>query len=118
MSEITLVAIVEAMLQLSMIIMVGFNFTFGNTVICTLSQSREGATAMIAIDKPILEPRILAVLVYQALLGFTGFFLRLSIVSRCYFYIVTTLVTVFFNLPLNDKLKNAAPKELSHPNPR
>lgn len=115
MSEITLLAIVEALLQLSMIIMVGLYFTFSNTVMRVLSQSRDGANTMIEINKQILNPVFLACFGLSGIAGFYFCFFHSGFQSLAgiVFFIGTTLVTVFFNVPLNDKLKDAPPEELS-----
>lgn len=115
MSEVTVLAIVESILQLSMIIMVGLYFTFSNTIMRVLSQSRDGANTMIEINKQILNPLFLTCFGLSGIAGFyfgffhSGFQSLVGIV----FFIGTTLVTVFFNVPLNDKLKDALPEDLS-----
>lgn len=115
MSEITLLAIVEALLQLSMIIMVGLYFTFSNTVMRVLSQSRDGANTMIEINKQILNPLFLTCFGLSGLAGlyFCFFHSGFQSLAGIVFFIGTTLVTVFFNVPLNDKLKDAPPEDLS-----
>ena len=115
MSDITVLAIVEAMLQLSMIIMVGLYFTFSNTVMHVLSQSCHGATTMIKLNSQILNPFFLTCFSLSGLAGlyFCIFHSGFQSLAGFVFFIGTTLVTVFFNIPLNEALKDARPEELS-----
>lgn len=115
MSEINVLAIVEAILQLSMIIMVGLYFTFSNTLMRVLTKSRDGATTMIEINKQILNPLFLTCFGLSGLAGlyFCFFHSGFQSLAGIVFLIGTTLVTVFFNVPLNEKLKNAPSEKLA-----
>lgn len=53
---VTLLSIVEALLQLSMIIMVGLYFIFSNTVMRVLATHHNGAEVMNGINAVILNP--------------------------------------------------------------
>ena len=76
MDSIEHIVIVEALLQLSMITMVGLYFIFSNTIVRTLTTLESGAMVMVEINKSILNP------------VFMGFFI-LSGIAGLYFFVFT-----------------------------
>jgi len=108
------IAIAEALLQLTMIIMIGLYFIFSNTVMNVLSNNNNGAETMVSINKDILNPTFLLCFVISGLAGGYFFYFHegLQSLSGGVFFVGTTLVTIFFNVPLNDKLKDAEPEKL------
>ncbi|MFD2165880.1 DUF1772 domain-containing protein [Thalassotalea euphylliae] len=116
MGDTSLIAIVEALLQLSMIIMVGLYFTFSNTVMLALSTRRDGANTMIEINRQILNPLFLACFFLS---GFAGLYFFVShsgfqSIAGLVFVIGTTLVTAVYNVPLNNRLRDASKDTLPH----
>lgn len=110
MGDTSLIAIVEALLQLSMIIMVGLYFTFSNTVMRALSTRSNGANTMIEINRQILNPLFLACFCLSGFAGlyFFEFHSGLRSIAGLIFVIGTTLVTAVFNVPLNNKLRDSS----------
>ena len=106
------VMIVEAVLQLSMTIMVGLYFIFSNTIMLVLSRHSDGASTMIKINKQILNPLFLICFCVSGLAGiyFFAFHTGAHAIAGLVFFVGTTLVTAFFNVPLNNSLRDA-PKE-------
>ncbi len=115
MSEITLIAIVEALLQLSMIIMIGLYFIFSNTIMRALSKRHDGANTMIEINQQILNPIFLGCFGLSALAGLYFFLFHTGFQSLAgiVFFTGTTLVTVFFNVPLNNTLRDTPAERVS-----
>lgn len=101
--------IFEAFLQLTMIIMIGLYFIFSNTVMPVLANYNNGAATMIAINKKILNPLFLICFILSGLAGLYFFFTHSGTLAAAgiVFFIGTTLVTIVFNVPMNERLKNA-----------
>lgn len=116
MSVPSLLTIVEALLQLSMITMVGLYFIFSNTIMRVLSTRSDGARAMIDINRLILNPLFLACFAVSGIAGlyFFVFSSGLQSIAGLVFFIGTTLVTVVFNVPLNNKLRDSSPDTLPY----
>lgn len=114
MTDITVLSFLEALLQTSMIIMVGLYFIFSNTVIPVLSKTSEGANVMVDINKKILNPIFLSCFVISGFAGLYFFVYHAGSQSLAgiVFFIGTTLVTVLFNVPLNNKLKDTPDERL------
>lgn len=108
MNELTLLSVVEALLQLSMIIMVGLYFIFSNTVMGVLSKRNDGAAIMIDINAQILNPVFLGCFVLSGVAGLYFFVFHSGFQSMAglLFFIGTTLVTIVFNVPLNNLLRD------------
>ncbi len=109
MTELTGIVLAEALLQLSMIMMIGLYFTFSNTVMKVLSNSRHGAAIMIDINKQILNPLFLACFIISGVAGAYFFWSETGVrsIAGAIFLLGTTLVTVLFNVPLNNRLRDA-----------
>lgn len=116
MVEISLITTVEALLQLSMIIMVGPYFTFSNTIMRALSTRSDGANTMIEINRQILNPLFLVCFCFSGFAGlyFFEFHSGLRSIAGLIFFIGTTLVTVIFNVPLNNKLRDSSQETLAN----
>lgn len=114
MSEISVITIVEALLQLSMIIMVGLYFTFSNTVMRVLSSRSDGANTMIEINRLILNPIFLGCFFVSGIAGMYFFESHSGFqsIAGLVFVIGTTLVTAIFNVPLNNKLRDSTQETL------
>lgn len=110
MTEPNIQTIVEALLQLSMFLMMGLYFTFSNTLMPVLAQQSQGAETMVKINKVILNPLFLAGFAISGFAGIYTFFSFSGVqaIAGLVFFVGTTLVTVVFNVPLNDKLKDAS----------
>jgi uncharacterized membrane protein len=115
MSTASLLPIAEALLQLPMIVMVGLYFTFSNTVMSVLEKQQDGARIMIEINKQILNPIFLTCFILSAVAGLYFFFFHNGFQSwsGLIFFVGTTMITVLFNVPLNDKLRDAAKNKVS-----
>ena len=107
--SINMVSAIEAVMQLSMILMVGLYFTFSNTVMASLKGFENGVDVMVELNKVILNPLFMTCFIgsgiSSAYLAVTG--TGLVAISGAVFFIGTTLVTVIKNVPLNNKLLNA-----------
>ncbi len=102
-------AIIEPVIQLSMIIMVGLYFTFSNTVMASLRQFNSGAEIMIKINKVILNPVFMTVFWVSGLgslylMIFAG---GLPAISGGIFLVGTTVVTMVKNVPMNNQLRDS-----------
>lgn len=108
--EISLLSTVEALLQLSMFTMIGLYFIFSNTLMPVLSRHKGGADIMIAINKVILNPLFMTGFMVSVLAGVYYFidFSGAKSLAGVVFFLGTTLVTVLFNVPLNNKLRDAS----------
>ena len=108
---IQLLQIVEPLIQLSMIIMVGLYFIFSNTIMSSLKQFESGADVMVAINEVILNPLFMAVFWISGLgsLYLMIFADGLLFISGVIFFMGTTFITVFRNVPLNNRLKDSGP---------
>ena len=101
-----MVMIVEALLQLSMIVMVGLYFAFSNTIMTSLKRFENGADVMVEINKVILNPLFMMCFILSGVASVYFVFngdpwLALS---GGVFVVGTTLVTIVKNVPLNNKL--------------
>lgn len=95
----------------------GLYFIFSNTIIGALKamSSNHGAEAMVSINRIILNPLFYIVFFGSALsalmlivLGDSGGVGSLGIIGASVFFVGTFLVTLVFNVPLNNKLMNAS----------
>ncbi|BDX05924.1 DUF1772 domain-containing protein [Planctobacterium marinum] len=107
---IEVISILEVLLQLSMLLMMGLYFIFSNTLMPVLSRQKGGADTMIAINKVILNPLFMAGFIVSGLAGLYYFisFSGAKSLAGVVFFLGTTLVTVLFNVPLNNKLRDAS----------
>lgn len=98
----------EALLQLSMVIMIGLYFIFSNTIMTTLARVENGANVMVDINKQILNPVFLVCFVLSALASvyFLAFGSGLNRVSGGVFFVGTVVVTALKNVPLNNQLRD------------
>lgn len=115
MTDFTFWLIAEAIVKLTMIIMIGLYFIFSNTIMSVLSKIDNGADLMILINKKILNPLFLSCFFISGVGSLSLFFVSsgATAASSIVFFIGTVAVTVVFNVPLNDKLKDASKSELS-----
>lgn len=115
MADLNLIALVEALLQFAMIIMMGLYFTFSNTVMRVLSTRSYGANTMIEINRLILNPIFLACFFVSGLAGLYFFVTHsgFQAIAGLVFVIGTTLVTIVFNVPLNNKLRDSTQETLA-----
>ena len=108
-STLTIIHLIDALLQVSMIVMVGVYFIFSNTIMKSLQSQVNGAEIMVEINKQILNPLFIAFFLFSALAG--GYFLvwgsGIIRLSGGLFLIGTTFVTVIKNVPLNNQLRDA-----------
>lgn len=115
MSDFTFWLIAEAIVKLTMIIMIGLYFIFSNTIMSVLSKIDNGADLMILINRKILNPLFLGCFFISGVGSLSLFFVSsgATAASSIVFFIGTVAVTVVFNVPLNDRLKDASKSELS-----
>ena len=106
---IQILQLIEALIQLSMIIMVGLYSVFSNTLMASLDKFESGADVMVEINKAILNPVFMAVFWISGLgsLYFVIVAEGLLFVSGLVFLVGTTLVTIARNVPLNSQLRDA-----------
>ncbi len=106
---IQILQLIEALIQLSMIIMVGLYFVFSNTLMASLDKFESSADLMVEINKAILNPVFMAVFWISGLgsLYFVIVAEGLLFVSGLVFLVGTTLVTIARNVPLNNQLRDA-----------
>lgn len=116
MGDSSLITTIEALLQLSMIIMVGIYFIFSNSVMRVLSTQHNGADIMIEINRQILNPTFLLCFCLSsfAALYFFAVHSGLRSIAGLVFFTGTTLATVVFNVPLNNKLRDSSRSALSN----
>lgn len=114
MPDITLWFLAETTIKLAMITMIGLYFIFSNTIMHALSISDNGADVMVLINKQILNPLFLGCFIISGFGSLSLFFLSSGLTSAAgiVFFIGTVAVTVVFNVPLNNKLKDASKSEL------
>ena len=107
-----LLQIAEALIQLSMIIMVGLYFIFSNTIMSSLRRFESGADIMVEINRVILNPVFMAVFWISGLgsLYLIIFAEGMLLASGAIFFIGTTFVTMVRNVPLNNQLRDAGPE--------
>ncbi len=107
---INIMEIVEALFELSMIVMVGLYFIFSNTIMRTLAMRSDGANVMNDINKDILNPIFLGGFVLSGVAGlyFLLFESNAKSVAGGIFFIGTTLVTVTRSVPLNNLLRDSS----------
>ena len=115
MLELTLM-ITEGVLHLSIVIMVGLYFIFSNTIMTVLADKSAGASIMVEINRQILNPLFLAVFALSGVAGLYFFFTQSGVqaLGGLLFFIGTTLVTVLFNVPLNNALRDASKDRLAN----
>lgn len=106
---IQILQLIEALIQLSMIIMVGLYFVFSNTLLASLGKFESGADVMVEINKEILNPVFMAVFWIS---GLGSLYLvivaeGLLFISGLVFLVGTTVVTIVRNVPLNNQLRDA-----------
>lgn len=109
-TEINIMEIVEALFELSMIVMVGLYFIFSNTIMRTLAMRSDGADVMNGINEAILNPVFLGFFVLSGIAGlyFLLFESNAKSVAGGIFFIGTTLVTITRNVPLNNQLRDSS----------
>jgi uncharacterized membrane protein len=114
MPDFTLWFLTETIIKLAMIMMIGLYFIFSNTIMNALSSIDNGAEVMVIINKKILNPLFLGCFFISGVGSLSLFFLSSGATSAAgiIFFIGTTAVTVVFNVPLNDKLKDAENSEI------
>ena len=114
MPDITLWFLAETTIKLAMITMIGLYFIFSNTIMHALSIADNGADVMVLINKQILNPLFLGCFFISGVGSLSLFFLSSGLTSAAgiVFFIGTVAVTVVFNVPLNNKLKDASKSEL------
>ncbi len=110
MTEFTLLSIAEIIVKLTMIIMIGLYFIFSNTVMRVLSDLENGADAMVLINRHILNPLFLGCFFISGIGSLSLFFISTGLLASAsiIFFVGTVVVTVVFNVPLNNKLKDAS----------
>ena len=109
MFDLSVTTIVEAILELTIIVMVGLYFIFSNTIMAVLAEHPNGAQVMVAINKQILNPWFMMCFIVSGVAGLYFFFFHMGpkAWAGIIFFIGTTAVTAVFNVPLNDKLRDA-----------
>ena len=110
MFDFTLLPIVETIIKLSMIIMIGLYFTFSNTVMRVLTTFENGSDVMISINREILNPIFFGCFFISGVGSLSLFFMTTGLLASAgiIFFIGTVAVTIVFNVPLNNKLKDAS----------
>lgn len=101
--------ITEGLMHLSIVIMVGLYFIFSNTIMTVLAGNSSGASIMIEINRQILNPIFLALFVLSGISGLYFFFVYsgFQALGGLLFFAGTTLVTMLFNVPLNNGLRDS-----------
>lgn len=104
----TIWSLVEYLLQLSMLIMIGLYFIFSNTIMRALAKFESGADIMVAINKEILNPTFLMCFFISAAASayFALFAEGFLATAGAIFFLGTFIITLFFNVPLNNKLRD------------
>ncbi|MEP1447977.1 MAG: anthrone oxygenase family protein [Paraglaciecola sp.] len=113
MIELSIWAIVEIIIKLAMIIMIGLYFIFSNTVMGVLASAEKGEEIMISINEKILNPIFLGGFFISGVGSLTLFIFSSGAISAAgaVFFVGTVAVTIVFNVPLNNKLRDAATHE-------
>lgn len=113
MSDFTLFSVLETTIKLSMMTMIGQYFIFSNTVMRVLSDVENGADVMILINQKILNPLFFGYFFISGVGSLGLFFLSSDWLADAgiIFFIGTVAVTVVFNVPLNNKLKDASEQQ-------
>ena len=113
MFDLSLWTMTEVLFKFSMYMMMGLYFIFSNTVMETLARFDNGADVMIEINKEILNPVFLSLFFVSGIGSFWLFFFSQGAIAAAglIFFVGTVAVTVVFNVPLNDKLKNIVPNK-------
>ena len=108
-SDINMLHLIEALLSLSMVVMIGLYFIFSNTIMSALKVSKQGANTMVEINKVILNPVFLMCFFLSAIsaLYFMLFGEWQSKLSGALFFFGTVVVTVVKNVPLNNQLRDS-----------
>jgi len=104
--------VAEGVLHSSIVIMVGLYFVFSNTIMNVLADSPSGASVMIEINRKIVNPLFMVLFIVSGLAGLYFFFVYSGVkaLGGLLFFLGTTVLTVLFNVPLNNALRDA-PKE-------
>lgn len=114
MHQESLLTIIEAMLQLSMMTMIGIYFIFSNTVMSALPDTLDGGKLMNSINKQILNPVFLGFFCLSAVASI--YFLLSNSGGKAFagivFFAGTTLVTGTFSVPLNNRLRDSDDEHL------
>lgn len=102
-----LIEISEALLKLSMIIMIGLYFIFSNTVMKSLKNMESGADVMVEINRVIVNPVFMAIFILSGVGSVYFIFTAEGAlrISGVIFFIGTTVITIIKNVPLNNKLE-------------
>ena len=105
----------EALLQLSMMVMIGLYFIFSNTIMNALKNKSNGADVMVEINEVILNPLFMFFFMSSAVAAI--YFIvtaeGLNFVASLIFLIGTTIVTMAKNVPLNNRLRDSVESERS-----
>lgn len=105
--------------SVTLVIMVGIYFIFSNTVMRSLKSMdlESGARVMVGINKDILNPTFKLIFTLSALgalyLAVNGVAQSnwLQMWAGAVFFLGTTLVTILFNIPLNENLRRSVEGE-------
>ncbi|MBE1298887.1 MAG: DUF1772 domain-containing protein [Alteromonadaceae bacterium] len=109
MTTLSLLPLIETVMQTSMLIMTGLYFVFSNTIMKSLIQHENGADVMVTINIVILNPLFMSLFIVSGLSAF--YFVAFSNgairISGIVFFVGTTLVTIMKNVPLNNQLRDS-----------
>ncbi|MBU3006135.1 anthrone oxygenase family protein [Paraglaciecola arctica] len=110
MIEFSLWALAETVIKLAMIIMIGLYFIFSNTIMGVLAHAKNGAEMMILINEKILNPIFLGVFFISGVGSLVLFIFSSGLVSTAgaVFFVGTVAVTIVYNVPLNNQLRDAS----------
>ena len=103
------IVILEAIMQLSMVSMIGLYFIFSNTIMAALRNTRNGADVMTEINDVILNPFFYLLFFGSALSSVYLLVMRdqTEWLAGLVFFVGTFVVTLARNVPLNNQLKSA-----------
>lgn len=105
-----LLRVVEALAQLSMLSMIGIYFIFSNTIMSALAKVETGAKVMVDINRIILNLGFYTLFFSSAIASIYWILMKdgMSMVAGYVFFIGTFVVTLLFNVPLNNRLLEAS----------
>ena len=116
MSEFTFLFFIETLIKLTMIIMIGLYFIFSNTIMRVLSNVDNGANVMISINREILNPLFFGCFFISGIGSLVLVFITSTVsvsIASTIFFMGTFVITLFFNVPLNNKLKDALENQIN-----
>lgn len=104
------VSIGEALMQLSMVTMVGLYFIFSNTIMKSLSSVDNGAEVMVTINQVILNHVFMTFFIISGISSMYFVFAGqgIEVAGAAVFFLGTTLVTIVKNVPMNNQLLEAS----------